>query len=237
MEDFFDFTMSPSTAKRHQQSTDKSKLESVKSSEQQQIFGISPKLSRKQVISIEESEKSSTANSLNTGWTFWLDKSIPNLSAVEYEASLKEIFTVSTVESFWSVVNHLPKPSKLKPRYGYHFMRNKARPLWEDEIHAKGGMWKLRCRKHNTDEVWQEILLACIGEQFQLNLNQDDEVLGVSVNIRKNDDLIQVWNKSSSNVDNSQIVNKIKSLLPGVEFETNFYKAHRTHRVYEPNFR
>lgn len=22
------------------------------------------------------------------------------------------------------------------------------------------------------DEVWQEILLACIGEQFQLNLNQ-----------------------------------------------------------------
>lgn len=53
----------------------------------------------------------------------------------------------------------------------------------------------------------------------------DDEVLGVSVNIRKNDDLIQVWNKSSSNVDNSQIVNKIKSLLPGVEFETNFYKG------------
>jgi len=73
MEDFFDFTMSPSTTRRHQ-STEKCKLDSVKSSEQQQNLGISPKLSRKQVLSIEESEKSSTANSLNTGWTFWLDK-------------------------------------------------------------------------------------------------------------------------------------------------------------------
>ena len=53
----------------------------------------------------------------------------------------------------------------------------------------------------------------------------DDEILGVSVNIRKNDDLIQVWNKSSLDVDNSQIIYKIKSLLPGVDFETNFYKG------------
>lgn len=195
--------------------------------------GMSPVLSRKTISSISDSEESGTA--LNTSWTFWLDNSMPNLSAAQYEASLRKIYTVTTIESFWGVVNHLPTPSKLKPRYGYHLMRGEARPFWEDKIHDNGGMWKLRCKKKDTDNIWQEILLACIGEQFSSHTNKGDKIIGLSVNIRKNDDLVQVWNIQSQGAADSNVLKKVSHLLPEVEFETNFYKAHHNHRVYEPN--
>merc|ERR1739838_520710 len=110
--------------------------------------GLSPVLSRKSMSRISDSEKSGT--SLNTSWTFWLDNSVPNLSASQYEASLRKIYTVTTIGTFWG-----------------------------DKVHASGGMWKLRCQKKDTDSVWQEILLACIGEQFTDHLCKDDEIVGL----------------------------------------------------------
>jgi len=95
-------------------------------------------------------------------------------------------------------------------------------------------MWKLRCKKKDTDSIWQEVLLACIGEQFSNYLVKDDDIIGISVNIRKNDDLVQIWNLDSSKSSDSKVVDKVIDLLPDVKFETNFYRAHHNHRIYEP---
>ena len=46
--------------------------------------------------------------------------------------------------------------------------------------------------------VWQELLLAAIGEQFSKCLAEDDEVCGISVKIRgQGTDTIQIWNIDS----------------------------------------
>uniref|UniRef100_F6ZFY8 Eukaryotic translation initiation factor 4E type 3 n=1 Tax=Ciona intestinalis TaxID=7719 RepID=F6ZFY8_CIOIN len=195
------------------------------------VNGESPKLSRKAISNLGDTEK--TGVPLNSAWTLWLDRSVPNLTASEYEANLRKIYTVSTIESFWGVYNHIPPPSRLIPRYSYHLMRNNIRPVWEDEVNANGGMWKLRCHKSVTDNVWNELLLSCIGEQFTGYVNKGDDIIGLSVSIRKNDDLVQVWNINSSNIEQCKVLEKIKEVLPHVIFETSFYKPHQLHRAFE----
>jgi len=170
-----------------------------------------------------------TGLTLNSPWTLWINRFVSNLSKEEFESNLRKIYTISTVKTFWNVFNHMPSPNHIKPQYSYHLMRNNIRPVWEDPSHTFGGMWKLRCPKKYTDTVWQELLLACVGEQFLDDINPDDEILGLSVSIRKNDDLIQVWNLNSEMAADSNVVRKIKELCPDVQFETSFYKPHHTY--------
>ena len=40
--------------------------------------------------------------------------------------------------------------------------------------------------------VWKELLLAAIGQQFESDLTDGDDIAGLSVSPRERDDLIQV---------------------------------------------
>ena len=46
---------------------------------------------------------------LQTAWTFWIDKAMHNSSVNDYKANIKRIYTVSTVQGFWSVYKHIPE--------------------------------------------------------------------------------------------------------------------------------
>ena len=73
---------------------------------------------------------------LQTAWTFWIDKAMHNATVNEYKANIKRIYTVSTVQGFWSVYKHIPDVryfTKLLPIliycfYAYHSCRNLERP-------------------------------------------------------------------------------------------------------------
>ncbi|CAG5126146.1 unnamed protein product [Candidula unifasciata] len=170
---------------------------------------------------------------LNTPWTFWVDRSVRGTTAKQYESSLMKIYTVDTVQGFWSVYNHIPQPSKLNIRYSYHLMREERRPVWEDEENSEGGSWTLKCKKQDTEDVWRQLLLAAIGEQFTDCMAEDDEVIGVSVSIRERDDLIVVWNRYARLKELSTVLTKIQELLPNVAFSTMFYKAFTMHEAFE----
>ncbi|XP_005099335.1 eukaryotic translation initiation factor 4E type 3 isoform X1 [Aplysia californica] len=170
---------------------------------------------------------------LNTPWTFWIDRSVRGTTAREYESSLTKIYTVDTVQGFWSVYNHIPEPDKLSIRFSYHLMRNNRRPVWEDEENSDGGNWTFKCKKNDTDDVWKHLLLAAIGEQLSDCMADDDDVIGISVSIRDRDDLILIWNKEARLKESSTIVQKVRELLPHVTFNTVFYKAFNMHDAFE----
>ena len=58
------------------------------------------KLSTSTIDTFDHEEESGVP--LQTAWTFWLDRPVHNASMAEYKASLKKIYTVSTVQ----VISH-----------------------------------------------------------------------------------------------------------------------------------
>jgi len=191
----------------------------------------SPALSAQTIDTLHHQENSGVP--LNTTWTFWLDKTVRGVSAAEYEASLKKIYTVSTAESFWSVYHNIPSVAELQMRYSYHLMREERRPLWEEPYNRAGGTWKIKCHKSDTPNIWRELLLAAIGEQYSEFVEVGDDICGVSVSVRERDDILQIWNTDSTKADQAKVIQKIQELCPKAEFQAVFYKPHQTHHAYE----
>lgn len=184
------------------------------------------------LVQIDSSDE--TPVPLQTGWTFWVDKTESRgISAAQYEANLKMIYTVNTVQGFWAVFNNIPDVAELKLRYTYHLMRAERRPLWEDSCNRRGGTWRIKCSKKDSPTVWKELLLACIGEQFSEDVSEGDEVCGVSVCVRDKDDILQIWNADARLNEGSTVLQKAHRLLPGISFLAEFYKPHQSRLAFE----
>jgi len=109
-------------------------------------------------------------------------------------------------------------------------MKQGVRPTWEDN--PEGGSWSLRVKKEDTHFVWKELVLAAIGEQFCLCLNDDDDISGVSVSIRAFDNIIQLWNKKASS-KNPKVMARIQELISDIELRNSFYKPNREHLAFD----
>ena len=64
----------------------------------------------------------------------------------------------------------------------------------------------VRLKKGLASKYWEELVLAIIGEQFDVG----NEICGAVVSTRANEDIISVWNKTN---DNQEAINKIRLLL------------------------
>ncbi|KAI9268852.1 translation initiation factor eIF 4e-like domain-containing protein [Phascolomyces articulosus] len=160
---------------------------------------------------------------LHYTWVFWFMHRLPKAKIKDYEGSMKRIASFSSIEEFWAVYSHLRRPSDLPNISDYHLFKMGVRPVWEDEANIHGGKWIVRLKKGLASRYWEQLVLAIIGEQFDVQ----GEICGAVLSIRSSEDIISVWNRTASNGRiNLKIRDTIKKVLSLPQDTTMEYKTH-----------
>ncbi|CAI5473231.1 unnamed protein product [Closterium sp. Yama58-4] len=144
-------------------------------------------------------------------------------SATSYEDSIRRITDFSTVEGFWACYCGMVRPSALPAPTDVHVFKDGIRPLWEDVHNRRGGKWMVRLRKPLTNRMWEQLLMAVVGEQ----LEGAEEVCGVVLSVRFGDDILSIWNRSAPHsLARDRLCESIRKHLGLPSSYTMEYKPH-----------
>ncbi|OAX77332.1 hypothetical protein ACJ72_08372 [Emergomyces africanus] len=129
-------------------------------------------------------------------WTLWFTKP-PSGRGDNWNQLLKEVVTFNSVEEFWGIYNNITPTSELGLKADYHLFKKGVRPEWEDQQNKHGGKWSYSFREKKNvpiDDLWLHAQLAAIGET--LENDNDNEVMGVVVNVRKGFYRVGLWTRT-----------------------------------------
>ena len=173
-----------------------------------------------------EEDTSSSPAPLQHGWTFWyiqkvifailchfytlcwtpwdwLVQSALGDSKEQWTNEVQPLGSFDTVQGFWRLYGHIYRPNDIQEPVDLFLFKHGIKPMWEDQANAKGGRWVVRLRKGLASHYWESLVLAMIGEQFDVG----NEICGAAVNISPTRDSIAVWNRHA---DNADAITKIK---------------------------
>ncbi|PSK50388.1 putative eukaryotic translation initiation factor 4E-3 [Elsinoe australis] len=163
-------------------------------------------------------------------WTLWFTK--PPSGKQDWNELLKEVISFNSVEEFWGIYNNITPASDLAPKSDYHLFKKGVRPEWEDPQNRHGGRWAYTFKeKKPNDDIWLNVLLAAIGEQ--LEDEEDNEVMGVVVNLRKSFYRICLWTRTAGKGGSSsknvleKIGKRFKDVLTIKESEAVEFMGHQ----------
>ncbi|KAK0288282.1 hypothetical protein LTR91_009350 [Friedmanniomyces endolithicus] len=159
-----------------------------------------------------------------------------------YASRLEHLAVIDDVRKFWNVFNNFPLHS-LALRDSVHLFHKGVQPIWEDPRNTRGGAWTFRVPKSLAAAFWQELCMLAIGEKLQEGLVEDqvrngrmsfkDDVCGVSLGVRFNSMLVQIWNRDGSHEVGIQEM--LRVVLDGLSDELKpregsyYYKKHSEH--------
>lgn len=188
-------------------------------------------------------------------WDFWHDRqdrspanltngtndasTLPNA----YEERLVRLAEVNDVRSFWAVFNNFDT-AMLPLRDSVHLFHKGIKPIWEDPRNEKGGSWTFRVPKSQAPEFWKEVCMMAIGEQLQAAVDSDrktfrDDICGISLGVRFNSMLVQIWNRDGSH--EAGIQNILTTILSNLSADfapregSYYYKKHSEHSGFSGN--
>jgi len=136
---------------------------------------------------------------LHCKWTLFYDNPRLAPQGTDWKDNLKTCGEFDDVGDFWRIYNNVKPASSMALNSNYHLFRQGIQPMWEDPANINGGKFVLTIPKKDSkngrcDEWWLYTVLAMIGETMDLH---GDQVAGAVVSIRKSQDRIALWLKSS----------------------------------------
>lgn len=181
-------------------------------------------------------------------WDFWHDRQDrappptqdTDQNDANYEDRLKKLAEINDVRTFWTMFNNFDL-SDLPLRDSVHLFHKGVKPIWEDPRNQKGGSWTFRVPKAQGSEFWKELCMMAIGEQLQAAIESDrttfrDDICGVSLGVRFNSLLIQIWNRDGEHQAGiDRILEVVKDTLSAditPRDGSYYYKKHSEHAGY-----
>ncbi|RDA93255.1 hypothetical protein CP533_6517 [Ophiocordyceps camponoti-saundersi (nom. inval.)] len=150
----------------------------------------------KPVTVFHDKDNFNVKHPLQNKWTLWFTKP-PTGKGDNWNDLLKEVITFNSVEEFWGVYNNVAPVSELPQKADYHLFKAGVRPEWEDPQNKHGGKWSYQYKEKRSidiDRLWLQVMMGAIGETLE---NEDDgEVMGVVVNVRKAFYRIGIWTRT-----------------------------------------
>jgi len=162
---------------------------------------------------------------LQNRWTLWYDNPGKKTSQASWGDHLKKVVTFDTVEDFWRIFNNIRAASKLVLGSNYHLFKEHIEPKWEHPDNLKGGKWiaTIKGKREQLDKMWLWAVLACIGENFE----EESEVCGVVVSVRKPGDRLALWTRNvCSDTIQKKIGFQLKKVLELPDQSTIGYQIH-----------
>lgn len=170
----------------------------------------------------------SVKHPLQNSWTWWFDNPKKKSTQSSWGDNLKQIYTFGTIEDFWSLWNNIKGAHELAHGSDYHVFKEGIQPKWEDKANQDGGKWVVQLpksgpqKKERLNQVWLLSILGCIGASFE----NDDQICGLVVSVRKNGDKVALWtSKSSDEHAVKRIGEQLKEMLS--VSNTIGYQAHK----------
>ena len=132
---------------------------------------------------------------LHSPWTVWTHKSDCN---VWTEDSYTNIYVINSLGSFHRFFNNFHLLDKIKNQL--FIMRNKIKPIWEDNENRNGGICsiKIDCfnRQGKIDMGTNVMVCICMLVMNETFLPSNDEINGISYSIKNKSVLIKLWCKN-----------------------------------------
>jgi hypothetical protein len=145
---------------------------------------------------------------LHCSWTVWTHREdCPDWTEKNYT----NVYTINSVGTFWRFFNNFHLYDKSVNQF--FIMRNKIKPIWEDNENIKGGKCSFKfdnSTKNNKMDIGVDLMicmcLLIMNETFLLNGN---EINGISYAVIHKNVMIKIWSKNYS----VNIPDKIPSTL------------------------
>ncbi|KAI8615690.1 translation initiation factor eIF 4e-like domain-containing protein [Chytriomyces sp. MP71] len=152
--------------------------------------------------------------------------------SANYSDAIIKLCTFSSIDQFWMGYSHLKRPHELPTASDLFLFKEGLRPTWEDQ--PTGGKWIVRLKKGLASRYWENLVLALIGEQFDVG----SEICGAVISMRHQEDILSVWNQ---NAESGRVNLKIRDTLKKVlNLPSNCimeYKAHQASITDQSSYR
>jgi hypothetical protein len=155
-----------------------------------------------------EEELKPKMHKLKNKWVLWChypdDKEWTNIN------NYKEICLFEYIEDVIIIMNSIPEI--LLVSCYFFLMKEKIKPIREEEINRYGGTFSYRISNKNAFHSWKELSYVLLGNTISSNNNFMTNINGISISPKKNFCELKIWMKNCDYKNPELITDEIKYL-------------------------